>query len=465
MYVEVGVCPSIFETKGRLIMLLKILKDKKRIILWSVCAVLAALTVATVAVICTMKVNLTLYINGAEIGVVEDASDVEAIRERVIEDVSKVAYGQSFSGCKITYGFAEGRKASELLSEGDIYSAVYIAELKDYKSAYGLYVNGEFVAANVDSSVISDAVAEVRKTAQGEQGLEVELAGTLEVRSLYYPVSTLRAGSEITSMLTLRAGELYRTVKAGSSSIVAVDIEASEDEPMFFGPSGGEIISSDTSENGVVTVNIKVTETVPFKTEYRRNDELFVGTYEKTQDGADGKKEVIYCITYKDGVPVSREKVSEETVLEAIPKIIDEGTKTKPVTASKDKYIWPIKAHFQLTDTFGSREVNGSYSYHYAIDLAARPGTPIYAADGGVVIKAERNASYGYYVVIQHDNGQETLYAHMRSEPLVSVGERVYQGQQIGEVGMTGYATGDHLHFEIRVNGVKVNPLDYLPER
>ena len=443
----------------------RIIKDKNRIILCALCAVMAALAAVMILVICTVKVNLTLYIDGNEIGAVEDAAEVDAVRARVIEDVSKIAYGKSFSGCRITYGFSEGKKASQTLSEGQIYKAIYESTLKDYKAAYGLYVNGEFAAANVDAAVISDSVAEARKAAQGDDKTEVELACELEVRSLYYPVASLRAGSEITDMLEARSDELYRKVSAKGASIVAVDIDASEDELMFLGSDGGQIISSDKREDGVVTVNIKVTETVPFITEYRRNDELFVGTYEKAQDGADGKKEVVYCITYKNGTPSSKEKVSETVILEPIPKVIDEGTKTKPVTASMDKYIWPIKDRFMLTDTFGGRTVNGVYSEHYAIDLATNAGTPIYAADGGVVTKAEWSNSYGYHVIIKHDNGQETLYAHMRSEPLVSVGERVYQGQQIGEVGMTGFATGDHLHFEVRVNGVKVDPLDYLPER
>ena len=443
----------------------KLLKNKKRIIIYALYAALIIAAVTSITVICSVKINLTLYIDGAEIGAVADAADVENVRERVIEDVSKVAYGQSFSGCNITYGFAEGKKATDTLSEGEIYRALYIATLKNYKSAYGLYVNGEFIAANTDPSVISDSVAQVRKAAQGDDNLEVELVGTLEVRSLYYPISSLLAGSEITSSLALHANELYRTVSAGSAAIVSVDIDASEDEVMFLGSGGGQIISSETSEDGIVTVNIKVTETVPFTTEYRRNDEIYVGTYEKTQDGADGKKEVVYSITYKDGTPTSREKVSEEIILQPIAKIIDEGTRTKPVTASKDKYIWPLKEDFVITDTFGGRTVYGSFSYHYAIDLAANRATPIYAADGGVVTEAGSKSSYGYYVLIRHDNGQETLYAHMLNEPVVSVGERVYQGQQIGEVGMTGYATGYHLHFEVRVNGERVDPLDYLPER
>lgn len=457
------------ETKGKqTYMLSRLLKGKNRIIIYALYAVIIVAAVAVIAGICSVKVNLTLYVDGVEIGAVEDAAAVEAVRQRVVDDVSKVAYGQSFTGCDISYGFSEGKKAAKVLSEGEIYRAIYISVLKDHRSAYGVYVNGEFVAANADASVISDAVAEVRKAAQGKDNLEVELTGDLEVRSLYYPRSVLRAGSEITALLSMRSDELYRTVSAKSSSIVSVDVDASADELMFLGSSGGQIISSDTGDDGIVTVNIKVTETVPFTTEYRRNDELYVGTYEKTQDGADGKKEVIYCITYKDGTPSSREKVSENIILEPIAKIIDEGTKTKPVTASKDKYIWPIKADFYITDTYGYREVFGNYGFHYAIDLATSRGTPIYAADGGVVVKANSDpgaSSYGYYVMIRHDNGQETLYAHMNSEPFVSVGERVYQGQQIGEVGMTGYATGYHLHFEVRVNGNRENPLKYLPER
>jgi murein DD-endopeptidase MepM/ murein hydrolase activator NlpD len=438
-------------------------KNKKKLILYLLCIVAAVLSVSMIVSICTVRVNLTLYVNGKSVGVVEDASTVETIRERVESDVSKVAYGETFSAINVTYGFAEGKEAS--LSDGDIYKALYVAALKDFRSAYGLYANDEFVAANVDPASVADAVSAVRAAAQGDEDSEVELTGTLEVKSLYYPASSLYSQSEITEMLLEKKNSIYRTVPANSASVISVDIDASEDEKMFLGADGGEVVSSYTDGDGVVTVSIKVTETVPYRTEYRKNDGLYVGTYEKAQDGADGEKEVLYRITYRDGVQEQREKVFEEITVEPVSKIIDEGTKTKPVTASKDKYIWPIKDNFVITDTYGGRTVYGEYSFHRAIDLAAPGGTPIYAADGGVVEKAEWSSSYGYYVMIKHDNGQETLYAHMRSEPFVSAGERVYQGQQIGEVGMTGFATGYHLHFEVRVDGERMNPINYLPER
>jgi murein DD-endopeptidase MepM/ murein hydrolase activator NlpD len=100
----------------------------------------------------------------------------------------------------------------------------------------------------------------------------------------------------------------------------------------------------------------------------------------------------------------------------------------------------------------GAVRTQGIHGYN-AVDLAAPVGTPIYAAAEGTVIIANSNGAwnggYGNYVVIKHANGAQTLYAHM-SSVLVSVGESVSQGVQIGAVGMTGKSTGAHLHFEVR---------------
>ncbi len=105
----------------------------------------------------------------------------------------------------------------------------------------------------------------------------------------------------------------------------------------------------------------------------------------------------------------------------------------------------------------------GTTKYHSGVDIAAGYGAAIQAAAGGTVSIAEKSDSYGYYCVIYHSNGTTTLYAHMNEMPCVSVGDTVSAGQLIGYVGSTGWSTGPHCHFEIRVNGSCVDPIAYFP--
>ncbi|MBP1736703.1 MAG: peptidase [Oscillospiraceae bacterium] len=127
-------------------------------------------------------------------------------------------------------------------------------------------------------------------------------------------------------------------------------------------------------------------------------------------------------------------------------------------------YLWPLPGHYYISSKFGARAapLAGATTYHNGVDIPAPSGTSIQAARGGVVVTSDYNSSYGNYVVISHGNGDSTLYAHM-SKRAVSEGDTVTQGQVIGYVGTTGSSTGNHLHFEIRIGGTRVNPLSYYP--
>ncbi len=127
-------------------------------------------------------------------------------------------------------------------------------------------------------------------------------------------------------------------------------------------------------------------------------------------------------------------------------------------SAGVSGYMWPLVGTFN--DYFGA--ARGGGAYHSGIDLGAPSGTPIAAAASGQVVLASAGYGYGNYVVIRHDNGHETLYAHL-SEIWVVQGQWVAQGATIGTVGSTGWTTGPHLHFEVRVGGAAVDPLNYLP--
>lgn len=126
-------------------------------------------------------------------------------------------------------------------------------------------------------------------------------------------------------------------------------------------------------------------------------------------------------------------------------------------------YIWPCPSSTYVTSAFGMRDhpLFGDERPHSGIDIAGSAGSEVLAADSGTVAVATYSSSYGNYVTIYHSNGDYTLYAHM-SSLAVSAGQSVTQGDVIGYVGSTGWTTGPHLHFEIRVNGSTVDPLSYF---
>jgi murein DD-endopeptidase MepM/ murein hydrolase activator NlpD len=131
-------------------------------------------------------------------------------------------------------------------------------------------------------------------------------------------------------------------------------------------------------------------------------------------------------------------------------------------------FIWPVTGPIIITSPFGMRfhPILHIWELHSGIDIAESTGTPIHAAESGVVVQVGYLTGYGNTVVIDHGvvKGQKiaTLYAH-QSRTAAYVGEKVQQGEVIGYVGMTGWATGPHLHFEVRVNGKPVNPIPWLP--
>jgi len=131
-----------------------------------------------------------------------------------------------------------------------------------------------------------------------------------------------------------------------------------------------------------------------------------------------------------------------------------------PVTEAERSYIWP--AHGTVTSGFGLRTVAVGSSDHRGLDIGGWRGQNIYAAKSGEVVFAGRNGGFGKMIRLQHENGDETLYAHC-DKLLVTVGEWVYQGQVIAKMGTTGVSTGVHLHFEIIIDGVQVDPILFLP--
>jgi murein DD-endopeptidase MepM/ murein hydrolase activator NlpD len=157
-------------------------------------------------------------------------------------------------------------------------------------------------------------------------------------------------------------------------------------------------------------------------------------------------------------------KAQEDDLLaesDRIAELLRAASSSQPTAKGSGVLSWPVPG--DVTSGFGYRihPIFHVKKMHTGIDLDAEMGDPIKAAAGGTVVYADWKGGYGKCVIISHDGGLATLYGHM-SEIQVSSGETVKRGEVIGKVGSTGYSTGPHLHFEVRVNGDPVDPLGYL---
>lgn len=136
------------------------------------------------------------------------------------------------------------------------------------------------------------------------------------------------------------------------------------------------------------------------------------------------------------------------------------AVESSAIGSSASSLGWPLK-DVKVTSNFGRR----SKGFHEGIDLRAAPGTPVYAAEAGTVLYADKRIrGYGRMIVISHPGNVATVYAH-NSKTLVRKGQKVARGQKIAVSGSTGRATGPHLHFEVREGVTAVDPLRFLPSK
>ena len=217
-------------------------------------------------------------------------------------------------------------------------------------------------------------------------------------------------------------------------------------------------------------VNVKFTEMIdreeemPAPVEIIKDDSMFI-TEKKVVDGQEGKagrRQIKAEITYINGMEANVEVISETILVQPEPRVIRKGTKKVPAIvelAAEGRMPFPLKGNYRISSPFGPRPapVPGASTFHKGIDLAAPRGTPIYAPAAGTVKHSGSNGGYGLMIKINHGNGVETRYGHC-SKLIVKKGEKVKKGQLIALVGSTGVSSGNHVHFEVRINGEAVDP-------
>lgn len=169
---------------------------------------------------------------------------------------------------------------------------------------------------------------------------------------------------------------------------------------------------------------------------------------------------------YENQMAILRKKEQEQAAIEAeqAKANSNSGSNSAPVQ-STGQFLWPVPSSRNISSKYGYRihPIYGTKKLHAGLDIAAAGGADIVAADSGTVMLSSfgYNGGYGNYIIINHGNGVTTRYAHC-SDLYVSAGQTVTKGQRIAAVGSTGASTGNHCHFEVRINGESKNPSNYL---
>ncbi len=200
-------------------------------------------------------------------------------------------------------------------------------------------------------------------------------------------------------------------------------------------------------------------------------------TNEKLQTEVNAQKQTMETLVQEKTAQVEEYQTSIDAQTEEVEKYAQAQAEAEAIIAAAEAaastsatssytggvFTWPAPGNTRITSYFGGREapVAGASVEHKGIDIACNTGDPIVAAASGTVIVSTYNYAEGNYICIDHGGGVVTVYMH-NSALLVSVGEAVVAGQQIAQAGSTGYSTGPHLHFGVRVDGVYQDPLGFL---
>ena len=304
----------------------------------------------------------------------------------------------------------------------------------------------------------------------------ISFVQSIRVESGLYPVSSVESLQSINVKLdSVVEGEQTYTIQQGDSpSLVADKVGIPTQTLINLNPEVtqsmlvGDVLVISHEQPFLQTKTVKtVTEEkeIAFKTETELDHNKASGYEKVVQEGKNGLEEIVSEVTYIDGYETERTVISKTTLQEPVTAKIVVGSLTSSQynfsgsgAASTESnvggYIWPVNGGYISCPIWG-------YSGHTGTDIAAPAGTTIWASKGGTVAYAGWSNGYGYNVLINHGDGTKTRYAHC-SSLAVYTGQQVSQGQVVGYVGQTGWASGNHCHFEIISNGTFLDARNYI---
>lgn len=413
----------------------------------------------------------TLSFEGRELGTVASEEEAQAAVRQVEDSISKVLGSRyTLEPDKVSYTTGLAFR-STLVEEADLEEALS-ESIRVVEHGYVLYVGGEAIGATQTQGAFEGLLDQVSADYRNENTISIDFVEGVEIRECDLPLEEFTNLADVALLLNSeKDGEVTYTVKQGDCwSVIAQDHNMTSGDLLRLNPGydidwlqiGDELVIS----NAVAYLTVRAVqmeyyeEDIPYEIEYRDDDSMWEGDTKVISKGEYGKSNTVAKVTYEGVTELEREIISQDIFQEPVTEIQARGTKERPSWAPTGSFRWPVSG--TITSRYGYRNIFGGTSFHGGLDIANSYGTDIVAADGGTVIYAGWMSSYGYLVQIDHGNGYVTYYGH-NSSLVVSVGDKVYKGQHIAEMGSTGRSTGNHCHFEVRYNGERQNPINYLP--
>lgn len=450
--------------------------ETRKVALLTVFSIILIALVATAGVFNYYTAYAYSY-NGKTLGIVKEKDDVLQITNLVqgalTEDKNVDVIIDAKKDIEFERVSTVGDDVKIDTSEDVLKRLTYMDELN--VKAYCVFINGKKVGAVEDKDTAEEVFVEIKQKytsdMDGAKIEKVEIIEDCEVKEDNISLDKVVSKEEMIDLLcTSGQKESLHTIVAGETlADIAKLYSMTEEDILKDNPNvdrkklivGDKLVIKQKAPILTIRITEKVTyeKVVEHKVKEKDSKDIYEGYTELEQAGEDGLSEVTSRIVLVNGEQVEEIPLVTTVKKKPVTEIVLVGIKERPPSVGSGKYIWPLEAgKYNITSRFGPRWGG----FHYGLDLALPTGNKVFAADGGVVKEAGYSGGYGYLVTIDHQNGQETRYAH-NSQLLVKVGDKVFQGQEIARSGNTGNSTGPHLHFEIRISGDPKNPMNYLP--
>lgn len=434
----------------------------------------AALAVAVCAVFFThYTIGTTVIYDGRVLDTVSSEQEAKRVAES-IADITTETLGETFTFADSSIQYSNGLVARSALVDRAELEADLSEEVGLVTRGYSLYINDELVGSTEYAGALEGLLDQLKESYISEDTLTVDFVENVRIAEGYVPTDSLVNLGQIAELLnSTKEGEVtYTVVKGDTWSGIANSNGMTTKELLAINPDfdinrlqiGDELIIS----NAVPYLTVKVTERqnyiedVQYDISYVDDNSMYQGDYRVISRGVYGQADIVADVTYVNGEETERTVISSVTLSEPVTEQRAQGTMPRPSWFPTGSFRWPTTG--RITSYFGYRNtgIRGASTNHKGLDISVSYGTPIYAADGGIVVYSGYKGAMGRVVIIDHQNGFKTYYEH-NSSLVVSVGAKVYKGQLIAKAGSSGVSSGVHCHFGIEYKGSYVNPLNYLP--